>query len=265
MDAAASDTKGELTDLIDLIHLRKSFGETVVLDDISLSVSQGEVLALIGPSGSGKSTLLRCINLLEVPDSGTLMLDGEQIRYDFKGSAWRTARELTRLRASVGMVFQNFNLWPHKTVLENITEAPIRVRRTKPAVARQHASELLEMVGLPEKRDSLPRQLSGGQQQRVAIARALAMEPKLMLFDEVTSALDPELVGEVLDIMSKLAVSGMTMIVVTHEMGFARHVSHRTAFLYNGRIEEIGPSPDVLGAPGNAHTRQFLNRVLHHQ
>lgn len=265
MDAVASDSPGEFTDLISLIHLRKNFGETVVLDDISLSVGQGEVLALIGPSGSGKSTLLRCINLLEVPDSGTLMLEGERVRYDFKGSSWRAARELTRLRASVGMVFQNFNLWPHKTVLENITEAPIRVRRTKPAVAREHASELLEMIGLPEKRDSFPRQLSGGQQQRVAIARALAMEPKLMLFDEVTSALDPELVGEVLDIMGELARSGMTMIVVTHEMGFARHVSHRTAFLYNGRIEEIGPSPDVLGSPENAHTQQFLNRVLHHQ
>ncbi len=264
MDAAVSDPQGKVTNLISLTHLRKSFGETVVLDDISLSVGQGEVLALIGPSGSGKSTLLRCINLLEVPDSGTLVLDGEQIRYSFTGSAWRNARKLARFRASVGMVFQNFNLWPHKTVLENITEAPIRVRRIKPAVAREHASELLEMIGLPEKRDSFPRELSGGQQQRVAIARALAMEPKLMLFDEVTSALDPELVGEVLDIMGELATSGMTMIVVTHEMGFARHVSNRTAFLYNGQIEEIGPSPDVLGTPENPHTRQFLNRVLHH-
>ena len=264
MDVVASNTQAENPDLLRLMHLRKSFGDVVVLDDVSLSVGQGEVVALIGPSGSGKSTLLRSINLLEVPDNGTIHLDGEEVRYKHERSPWRAARELSRLRTSVGMVFQNFNLWPHRTVIENIIEAPIRVRGLAPAVARERASELLEVIGLPEKRDEFPRRLSGGQQQRVAIARALAMEPKLMLFDEVTSALDPELVGEVLDFMTRLAKSGMTMIVVTHEMGFARHVSHRTALLYQGRIEECGPSAEVLGNPRSAHTRQFLNRVLHH-
>ena len=264
MDVVASNARSEKPDLLRLMHLRKSFDGTVVLDDVSLSVGQGEVLALIGPSGSGKSTLLRSINLLEVPDNGTIQLDGKEVRYRQEGSPWRMARELTRLRTSVGMVFQNFNLWPHRTVIENIVEAPIRVRGLAPAVAHERASELLDMIGLPEKRDEFPRRLSGGQQQRVAIARALAMEPKLMLFDEVTSALDPELVGEVLDIMTRLAESGMTMIVVTHEMGFARHVSHRTAFLFQGRIEEYGPSSEVLGNPRSVHTQQFLNRVLHH-
>ena len=264
MDVAASSAQSDKPDLLRLMHLRKSFDDTLVLDDVSLSVGQGEVVALIGPSGSGKSTLLRSVNLLEVPDDGTIHLDGVEVQYKQERSPWRMARELARLRTSVGMVFQNFNLWPHRTVIENITEAPIRVRGLPSAVAREQASELLEMIGLPEKRDEFPRRLSGGQQQRVAIARALAMEPKLMLFDEVTSALDPELVGEVLDIMTRLAESGMTMIVVTHEMGFARHVSHRTAFLYRGRIEEYGQSSEVLGKPQSAHTQQFLNRVLHH-
>lgn len=264
MGVVTSNAQEQDTDLLRLTNLRKSFGDAIVLDDINLSVAQSEVLAVIGPSGSGKSTLLRSINLLEVPDDGTIHLAGEEIHYKLSGSAWRTARALTKLRTSVGMVFQNFNLWPHRTVLENITEAPIRVRGISPAIARDHAAELLNLIGLPDKLHEYPRRLSGGQQQRVAIARALAMEPKLMLFDEVTSALDPELVGEVLDIMTRLAESGMTMIVVTHEMGFARHVSNRTAFLLNGRIEEYGASSDVLGEPKSVHTKQFLNRVLHH-
>ncbi len=265
MGIATSNVQEQDVDLLRLTNLRKSFGDAIVLDNINLSVAQSEVLAVVGPSGSGKSTLLRSINLLEVPDEGTIHLAGEEIQYSASGSAWRSARALAKLRTSVGMVFQNFNLWPHRTVLENITEAPIRVRGISPTIARERAAELLNMIGLPDKLQEYPRRLSGGQQQRVAIARALAMEPMLMLFDEVTSALDPELVGEVLDIMSRLAESGMTMIVVTHEMGFARHVSNRTAFLYNGRIEEYGASSDVLGNPESAHTRQFLNRVLHHR
>ena len=262
MQPSGTDTQRPL---LQLGSLRKSFGENVVLDGVSLSVSAGEVVSLIGPSGSGKSTLLRSVNLLEMPDSGTIILDGQEVQYRNEGSVWRNARILSDLRTSVGMVFQNFNLWPHKTVIENVVEAPIHVKGVASKEAHDKASELLEMIGLLDKRDEFPRRLSGGQQQRVAIARALAMDPKLMLFDEVTSALDPELVGEVLDIMTNLARSGMTMIVVTHEMGFARHVSHRTAFLFKGRIEECGESEQMLANPQSPHTRQFLNRVLHHQ
>lgn len=261
MQPSGTDTRRPL---LQLGSLRKSFGENVVLDGVSLSVSAGEVVSLIGPSGSGKSTLLRSVNMLEVPDSGTIVLDGQEVQYRNEGSVWRNARTLSDLRTSVGMVFQNFNLWPHKTVIENVVEAPIHVKGVASKEAHDKASELLEMIGLLDKRDEFPRRLSGGQQQRVAIARALAMDPKLMLFDEVTSALDPELVGEVLDIMTSLARSGMTMIVVTHEMGFARHVSHRTAFLFKGRIEECGESEQMLANPQSPHTRQFLNRVLHH-
>ena len=256
---------GNGNELLNLVDIRKSFGDVRVLDGISLSVDQGEVIALIGASGSGKSTLLRSINLLEKPDSGEIFLAGERVEYFPGKSAWRNARSLTEHRCSVGMVFQNFNLWPHKTVVENVMEAPMMVRGLPRAEADRRAMELLENIGLADKRDELPRRLSGGQQQRVAIARALAMEPSLMLFDEVTSALDPELVGEVLDIMTDLAESGMTMIVVSHEMGFARHVSHRTAFLFDGHLEELGPSQQVLTEPESPRTRQFLNRVLHHR
>ena len=247
-----------------MVDIRKSFGDVQVLDGVSLSVARGEVVSLIGPSGSGKSTLLRSINLLEMPDSGEIFLDGQPVEYFPERSAWRNAKALAKLRSSVGMVFQSFNLWPHKTVIENVMEAPILVRGLQAADSEAQALELLETIGLSDKRDEFPRRLSGGQQQRVAIARALAMEPILMLFDEVTSALDPELVGEVLDIMSKLADSGMTMIVVTHEMGFARHASDRTAFLHNGQIEELGPSKQVLTEPKSPNTQQFLKRVLHH-
>ena len=258
-------TETNRKELLKLVDLRKFFGDMCVLDGISLVVGQGEVLALIGASGSGKSTLLRCINLLETPNSGEIILEGRRIEYFPGKSVWRNARTLTQLRSTVGMVFQSFNLWPHKTVIENVMEAPRKVRGLSRAEADRQAMELLDNIGLADKRDVLPRRLSGGQQQRVAIARALAMKPKLMLFDEVTSALDPELVGEVLDIMTELAGSGMTMIVVTHEMGFARHVSHRTAFLYEGQIEELGPSQQVLADPASPKTRQFLNRVLHHR
>ena len=261
--SSATDTNRK--ELLKLVGIRKFFGELCVLDGISLTVGQGEVLALIGASGSGKSTLLRCINLLETPDGGEIVLEGKQVEYFPGKTVWRNAKSLTRLRSSVGMVFQNFNLWPHKTVVENVMEAPRRVRGLSRADADRQAMELLDNIGLADKRDELPRRLSGGQQQRVAIARALAMKPRLMLFDEVTSALDPELVGEILDIMTELAESGMTMIVVTHEMGFARHVSHRTAFLDEGRIEELGPSQQVLAEPASPKARQFLNRVLHHR
>ena len=264
-EAEGNTTDRNAKDLLKLVDIRKSFGDVRVLDGISLAVDQGEVIALIGASGSGKSTLLRSINLLEMPDSGEIVLEGRRVEYSPGKSAWRNARSLTQLRSAVGMVFQNFNLWPHKTVVENVMEAPMKVRGRPRAEADRQAMELLENIGLADKRDELPRRLSGGQQQRVAIARALAMEPKLMLFDEVTSALDPELVGEVLDIMVELAESGMTMIVVTHEMGFARHVSHRTAFLFDGRLEELGPSAQVLTEPASPKTRQFLNRVLHHR
>lgn len=249
---------------LELTDVRKSFGAVEVLKGVSLSVQEGEVLSIIGASGSGKSTLLRCVNMLETPDSGHLRFFDRQIDYaDVAGGKVKPA-QLNFLRRSVGMVFQSFNLWPHRTVLENITEAPIRVRGDSPAEAKVAAEALLNKVGLIEKRDAYPSSLSGGQQQRTAIARALAMQPKIMLFDEVTSALDPELVGEVLDLMQQLAEEGMTMLVVTHEMGFARHVSHRTAFFHKGEIAEIGPSAKVLTDSDSLETRKFLNRVLHH-
>ncbi|MFO1061137.1 MAG: amino acid ABC transporter ATP-binding protein [Dongiaceae bacterium] len=249
-------------EILRLVDIRKSFGPLEVLSGISLSVRRGEVLAIIGASGSGKSTLLRCVNLLEVPSAGEIRFEGREIRY-LGGPAWRRAGALRALRASVGMVFQSYNLWPHKTVLENVIEAPMMVRRLGRREATAEAESLLAGIGLAEKRNEYPSRLSGGQQQRVAIIRALAMKPKIMLFDEVTSALDPELVGEVLDLMTALAEQGMTMLVVTHEMGFAQHVSHRTAFFHAGLIAEIGPSEQVLTQPQNERTRQFLSRVLH--
>jgi polar amino acid transport system ATP-binding protein len=243
--------------------LRKQYGALEVLKGISLSVRPREVVAIIGASGSGKSTLLRCVNLLETPSSGTLSFDG--MLFDFSGAerAWRQASKLRRLRTRIGMVFQSYNLWPHKTVLENVTEAPIRVKGMARAEAVELAEHLLARIGLENKRDVYPSRLSGGQQQRVAIVRALAMAPNVMLFDEVTSALDPELVGEVLDLMAALAAEGMTMLVVTHEIAFAREVSTRSIFIEDGCIAEEGPSRDMLTSPVNDRTRQFLRRVLH--
>ncbi|WP_282604337.1 amino acid ABC transporter ATP-binding protein [Pelagibius sp. Alg239-R121] len=249
---------------LELADLHKSFGSLKVLRGVTLSVHKGEVLSIIGASGSGKSTLLRCVNLLETPESGRMEFFGQSL--DFADVACGRTRESDkeRLRTKIGMVFQSFNLWPHLTVLENVIEAPVHVTGMPKDEAIDTAEKLLAKVGLSEKRNAWPSTLSGGQQQRVAIARALAMQPRIMLFDEVTSALDPEMVGEVLDLMKQLAEEGMTMLVVTHEMGFARHVSHRTAFFHKGEIAEIGPSRSVLGSPQNPETQQFLNRVLNH-
>jgi polar amino acid transport system ATP-binding protein len=244
--------------LIRLVDLKKSFGKTEVLRGVSLDVARGEVIAIIGASGSGKSTLLRCINLLEPPSEGELWFDQEQIDY---GRIDR--RRLRRLRSQIGMVFQSYNLWPHMTVLENVIEAPVTVKGLAKAAAIARAEELLARIGLAEKRHDYPSRLSGGQQQRVAVVRALAMAPKAMLFDEVTSALDPELVGEVLDLLGELAHEGMTMLVVTHEIAFARDVSNRTFFVDQGVIAEAGPSQKMLSQPQNERTRQFLRRVLH--
>ena len=241
----------------------KSFGHHRVLTGVDLDVASGEVLCLIGPSGSGKSTFLRCINHLETIDGGQLWVDGEMVGYRRKGNRLYelSDREASARRAEIGMVFQHFNLFSHMTVMQNIVEAPVRTRRAPLAEATAHGEELLARMGLAEKRDAYPAQLSGGQKQRVAIARALAMRPKLMLFDEPTSALDPELVGEVLQVMRTLADSGMTMIVVTHEIGFAREVADRVVFFEAGCIVEQGPSHDVLDTPANPRTQAFLAAV----
>ncbi|WP_125610070.1 amino acid ABC transporter ATP-binding protein [Specibacter cremeus] len=245
-------------------NVQKSFGHHQVLKGISLDVSPGEVVCLLGASGSGKSTFLRCINHLETVTGGRIWYRGQVIGYRQEGTNLKelSNTEAAFQRRSIGMVFQRFNLFPHLTVIENIIEGPIQVKREKPAEARNKALELLARVGLTGKGDSYPRQLSGGQQQRVAIARAMAMKPDLILFDEPTSALDPELVGEVLDVMKDLARSGLTMIVVTHEIGFAREVADRVAFIYDGEIVEIGPPAQVLIAPQHDRTKNFLMRVL---
>ena len=244
--------------------VRKSYGQVEVLKGIDIQVKPGEVACLVGPSGSGKSTFLRCINHLEKINSGRLYVHGELVGYkEKKGRLYElTDREVCRKRAEIGMVFQNFNLFQHMTVLENIIEAPTRVLKISKEEAVIHARELLELVGLSGREDSLPKQLSGGQQQRVAITRALAMRPKLMLFDEPTSALDPELVGEVLTAMQDLANSGMTMIVVTHEMGFARKVADTVAFMDAGLIVESGPPDELLDNPQNERTKSFFSKVL---
>ncbi|WP_198598297.1 amino acid ABC transporter ATP-binding protein [Mangrovicella endophytica] len=244
-------------------RVSKSFGKLPVLRDVSLAVSPGEVISLIGPSGSGKSTLLRCVNHLERIESGSIAVDGELIGYRRVGNhAYELPEKLiARQRARIGMVFQNFNLFGHKTALENVVEAPIHVLGVSRREAEERASQLLARVGLADKMHSYPRMLSGGQQQRVAIARALAMQPKVILFDEPTSALDPELVGEVLDVMRALASDGMTMMVVTHEMSFAREVCHRIAFMEGGRIVECGKPAEVLDNPAFERTRAFLSRV----
>ncbi len=261
------DTSDNLTPakpILQLRNLRKHFGDLEVLKGVSIDVYPGEVIAIVGVSGSGKSTLLRCVNLLEMPTGGEIHFDGKQIDYQRANAGLFTSRrEISRLRAEIGMVFQQFNLWPHKSVIENVIEAPITVRRIARAEAIADAERLLDGIGLLDKRNEYPSRLSGGQQQRVAIVRALAMKPKLMLFDEVTSSLDPELVGEVLGLMAQLAQDGMTMMVVTHEIHFARQVSNRTVFIDAGLIEEEGPSSEVLLNPKSERTRRFLERVLH--
>ena len=248
-------------------NLSKSFGTNRVLRNVELSVAAGEVVCMIGASGSGKTTLLRCMNLLTIPDLGEVLIDGEPVgQMDGKGRFRPlTDRDLDRLRARMGMVFQRFNLFPHMTAVENVMLGPMMVRKTAKIAARSLAEEQLSKVGLADKFDSYPSKLSGGQQQRVAIARALAMSPKLMLFDEPTSALDPELVGEVLETMRQLANDGMTMVIVTHEMDFAREVADRVLFLSDGQIVEEGPPTAIFGAPQQEKTRNFLRRTLRHQ
>ncbi len=244
--------------------VHKRFGRHEVLKGIDLEVREGAVLCLLGPSGSGKSTFLRCINHLEKIDAGRLSVDGELVGYRMAADKLYELREseVARKRSEIGMVFQHFNLFGHMTALENVTCAPIRVRGLAREAARVRGRELLDRVGLGDKHDAYPSQLSGGQQQRVAIARALAMEPKLMLFDEPTSALDPELVGDVLAVMRQLAREGMTMIVVTHEMGFAREVADDVVFMDEGVVVESGPPLEVLSAPRHERTREFLSKVL---
>jgi polar amino acid transport system ATP-binding protein len=242
----------------------KSFGSNQVLKSISLEVQRGEVMCLLGPSGSGKSTFLRCINHLEVLSAGRLSVDGELIGFrEANGKLYEMhPKEAARQRRDIGMVFQRFNLFPHMTAVENVMEAPVLVKGLPKAQVRRRALELLDRVGLADRADYYPAHLSGGQQQRVAIARALAMEPKLMLFDEPTSALDPELVGEVLDVMKGLARSGMTMIVVTHEMGFAREVADNLVFMDGGVVVESGDPREVLSNPKHERTKAFLSKVL---
>ncbi|ULE35894.1 amino acid ABC transporter ATP-binding protein [Mycobacterium sp. IDR2000157661] len=242
----------------------KSFGALEVLKGITLEIGKGEVLVMVGPSGSGKSTFLRCINHLEQVNAGRLYVDGELIGYRDKGKKLyeMSPKDAARQRRDIGMVFQHFNLFPHRTALENIIEAPIHVKRVKKHEAVARGKDLLKQVGMSEKADAYPAQLSGGQQQRVAIARALAMNPKLMLFDEPTSALDPELVGEVLEVMKKLAAEGMTMVVVTHEMGFAREVANHLVFMDGGVVVESGLPREVLGNPKHDRTKAFLSKVL---
>ena len=242
--------------MIRLRGVSKTFDKTIhAVRDMDLDVAEGEVLVIVGPSGSGKSTVLRCINLLEIPTTGTVTVDGFELT--------DTATDLDHVRAEVGMVFQQFNLFPHLTVIQNITLAQRKVRGRSKSEAIEMAMRQLTRVGIPEKADAYPRQLSGGQQQRVAIARALAMEPRVMLFDEPTSALDPEMVKEVLDVMLELASEGMTMVVVTHEMGFARAAADRLLFIDEGEVVEIGPPEEVFSNPSQERTRAFFDKILY--
>ncbi|HEX2137158.1 MAG TPA: ATP-binding cassette domain-containing protein [Microvirga sp.] len=242
-------------------ELRKSFGPLEVLKGVSLAAQDGDVISILGASGSGKSTLLRCINLLEVPDSGEIRIGGEEIRLrkGRRGMEPADRAQVDRIRTRVAMVFQSFNLWSHMTVLENVIEAPVHVQKRPKAECIAEAEALLAKVGIADKRDQYPSHLSGGQQQRAAIARALAQRPQVLLFDEPTSALDPELVGEVLRVMRALAEEGRTMLVVTHEIGFARDVSSRVVFLHKGVVEEEGPPAEVFGAPKSDRFRQFIS------
>ena len=242
--------------LVVLDKVTKSFGGNVVLKDIDLRIGRTEAIVVAGPSGSGKSTMLRCINALEKIDSGEITFDGRSIS--------SAGNDIYGMRADIGMVFQQFNLFPHKSVMQNITLGPTEVKGVSKAEAHERAEQLLERVGIPEKADAFPADLSGGQQQRVAIARALAMEPKLMLFDEPTSALDPEMIREVLDVMRDLARSGMTMIVVTHEMGFAREVCDRIVFIDEGAIVEEGPPDEFFKAARSERARDFVDKIIHH-
>jgi len=257
---AATATRG----LVEIHDVHKAFHGTEVLKGIDLTIEPGEVVALLGPSGSGKSTLLRTINHLETVDAGSVTVDGEFIGYELRHGKLHELpeREILRRRTQVGIVFQNFHLFPHLTALENITEAPLALKRLGRDDAAELARGLLDRVGLAHKADAYPRQLSGGQQQRVAIARALALQPKVLLFDEPTSALDPELVGEVLDVIRDLAKLGTTLVIVTHEIGFAREVADRVVFLDDGQVIEQGSPDEVLGRPRHPRTREFLAKVL---
>jgi polar amino acid transport system ATP-binding protein len=253
-----------MTPVLEARQVSKSYGGKRVVDDVSLTVEKGETVCILGPSGAGKSTFLRCLNQLEVLDSGAVYLDGSLVGFREVGGKLHKLhnRALARQRRHIGMVFQHFNLFPHMTVLQNITEAPIGVLRAPKGESRERAEELLALVGLAEKRDAYPSALSGGQQQRVAIARSLAMRPQVLLFDEPTSALDPELVSEVLNTMKVLAIEGMTMVVVTHEIGFAREVADRAVFMDAGCIIEQGPARDLISKPQHRRTVDFLSRVL---
>ncbi|MFE6969828.1 amino acid ABC transporter ATP-binding protein [Isoptericola sp. NPDC057653] len=252
--AGASSSLG--APLVELKDVNKHFGDLHVLRDIDLTVRRGEVLVVIGPSGSGKSTLCRAINRLETIDSGEILIDGQPLPEE--------GRALAKLRADVGMVFQSFNLFAHKTILENVTLGPVKVRREKSSAAKERALKLLDRVGVKNQAQKMPAQLSGGQQQRVAIARALAMKPKVMLFDEPTSALDPEMINEVLDVMVALAKEGMTMIVVTHEMGFARKAANRVVFMADGQIVEEATPEEFFTAPKSDRAKDFLSKILSH-
>jgi len=246
--------------MIEIKNLKKAFGEHVVLKDISLQVNKGSVVAMIGPSGSGKSTLLRCINLLTVPEQGSIRVGAQDFSFGSSASKPLKDRELAKFRTNTGMVFQHFNLFPHMTALENVMEGMLTVLRKPKAEARAYALELLQKVGLSDRADVYPQRLSGGQKQRVAIARALAMRPSVMLFDEATSALDPELVGEVLNVIRSLAADGMTMILVTHEIAFAREVADQVIFMRDGVVVEAGPPSQVIDNPQQAATQSFLTR-----
>ncbi|WP_410603815.1 amino acid ABC transporter ATP-binding protein [Amycolatopsis sp. lyj-90] len=250
--------------LLKAVGVRKSYGHTEVLSGVDLEVHKGQVVCLLGPSGAGKSTFLRCVNHLETIDAGQVWVDGEPIGFRLKnGKLYELKeREVARQRRDIGMVFQRFNLFGHRTALQNVVEGPVRVLGVPADEAREQALDLLDRVGLAHRADAYPAQLSGGQQQRVAIARSLAMKPKLMLFDEPTSALDPELVGEVLAVMGTLAAEGMTMVVVTHEMGFAAEAADEVVFMADGAVVETGPPGEILSSPKHERTRQFLARVL---
>ncbi len=250
-----------LKPIIVIEKLRKYFHHLLVLRDVSTTVQPGEVVVIIGRSGSGKSTLLRCLNMLEEPQAGRVVIDGTELPIGRKRSP-SVRKRIIEIRTKMGMVFQEFNLFPHRTIIENVIEGPVVVKGMSRAAAEARGEELLQWVGLVEKRNSFPEELSGGQKQRVAIARALAMDPKIMLFDEPTSALDPELIGEVLGVMRRLAEEGMTMLVVTHEMGFAREVADRIIFLDHGQIVEEGPPEKIMQDPAHENTRLFLTHIL---